>query len=807
MKFTLAWLKDHLDTSAPLAELTAKLSALGLEVEGVEDRGATLKAFTIARVLEAKQHPNADKLQVCKVETGAGIVEVVCGAPNARTGMIGVFAPVGSYIPGKALTLEARAVRGIVSAGMLVSEAELQLSEEGSGIIELPAEMGERIGQRFADAMGFADPVIEVKLTPNRPDCTGVRGIARDLAAAGLGTLKAEPKVTGVEGAFSCPIEIKLEFPAEAADACPCFAGRYLRGVSVGQAPAWMQQRLTAVGLRPINALVDVTNYVSLDRGRPLHVYDADKLNGAIRARLGRRGESFVGLDGKTHAVDESMCVIADDRAVLGFGGILGGEDTGVTSASKNILIECAYFDPVRTAATGRKTGIVSDARYRFERGVDPAFIKPGLDLATALMLQVAGGAPSKAKIAGTPPHPRTVIDFSFDLVEKLAGIAIAEGKIRATLEALGFSLAGKGSRSKVGVPSWRPDVGGPADLVEEVVRIHGLDQVPSAPMPRHRGVARALLTETQRRARRARRELAARGMVEAITWSFIAQDAARHFGGGQRELEIANPISSEMTSMRPSLLAGLLAAAQRNRHRGFSAAALFEVGQIYRDDTAQGQVLMASGVRVGNAASTGSGRHWTGTADTAGVFTAKADVVGLLAGLGFDADRAQVVRAAPAWFHPGRSGCLRLGPKTVLACFGEIHPEVLAALDVAGPAAAFEVDLAALPPEKRKALAKPRLNVADLLAVRRDFAFVLDQEVAAGDVIKAVLAADKRLIASVNVFDLFEGASLGPGKKSLALEVTLQPTEKTLTDDEIESVVAKVVAEVKKATGGAIRS
>ena len=807
MKFTLAWLKDHLDTSASLAELTAKLSALGLEVEGVEDRGATLKAFSIARVLEAKPHPNADKLQVCKVETGAGIVEVVCGAPNARTGMIGVFAPVGSYIPGKALTLEARAVRGIVSAGMLVSEAELQLSEEGSGIIELPAEMGERIGQPFADAMGFADPVIEVKLTPNRPDCTGVRGIARDLAAAGLGTLKAEPKLSGVEGAFRCPIEIKLEFPAAAADACPCFAGRYLRGVSVGQAPAWMQQRLSAVGLRPINALVDVTNYVSLDRGRPLHVYDADKLKGAIRARLGRQGESFLGLDGKTHLVDETMCVIADDRAVLGFGGILGGEDTGVTSASKNILIECAYFDPVRTAATGRKTGIVSDARYRFERGVDPAFIKPGLDLATALMLQVAGGAPSKAEIAGTPPQPRTVIDFSFDLVEKLAGIAIAEGKIRATLEALGFTLAGKGSRSKVGVPSWRPDVGGPADLVEEVVRIHGLDQVPSAPMPRHRGVARALLTETQRRVRRARRELAARGMVEAITWSFIAQDAARHFGGGQRELEIANPISSEMTAMRPSLLAGLLAAAQRNRHRGFSAAALFEVGQIYRDDTAQGQVLVASGVRVGNAASTGSGRHWTGTADTAGVFTAKADVVGLLAGLGFAAERAQVVRAAPAWFHPGRSGCFRLGPKSVIACFGEIHPQVLAALDVAGPAAAFEVDLAALPPEKRKALAKPRLAVADLLPVRRDFAFVLDQEVAAGDVIKAVLAADKRLIASVNVFDLFEGASLGPGKKSLALEVTLQPTEKTLTDDEIEAVAAKVVAEVKKATGGAIRS
>jgi phenylalanyl-tRNA synthetase beta chain len=806
MKFTLSWLKDHLDTTASIAELTDKLSALGLEVEAVEDRSEKLAPFTIARVLEAKRHPNADKLQVCKVATGDGIVEVVCGAPNARSGMIGVFAPVGSYIPGKALRLEARAVRGIVSAGMLVSEAELELSDEGDGIIELPAQMAERIGQRYVDVVGLADPVIEVKLTPNRPDCTGVRGIARDLAAAGLGRLKPERRLAGVEGTFKCPIAIKLEFAPEAADACPCFAGRYLRDVNNGPAPAWLQQRLTAVGLRPINALVDVTNYISLDRGRPLHVYDADKVKGAIRARLGRPGESFLGLDGKTHAVDASMCVIADDRAVLGFGGILGGEDTGVTANSKNILIECAYFDPVRTAATGRKTGIVSDARYRFERGVDPAFIKPGLDLATALMLEVAGGAPSEALIAGTPPQVDRVIDFPLDLVEKLAGIRIDEGTMRATLQALGFRLAGTGASIKVSVPSWRPDVGGPADLVEEVVRITGLDKVPSAPMPRPRGVARALLTEAQRRVRRARRELAARGMVEAITWSFIASEAARHFGGGQRSLELANPISAQMTSMRPSLLPGLLDAAQRNRHRGFSDLALFEVGQVYRDDTPDGQLMAAAGVRLGNAGGAGSGRHWSGAA-AAGVFDAKADVVGLLAGLGFDAGRAQIKREAPAWFHPGRSGVFRLGPKTVLASFGEVHPQVLAALDVSGPVAAFEVALAAVPLEKRKSLAKPGLKLVDLLAVRRDFAFVLDSDVAAGDVIKAVLAADKTLIAGVKVFDLFEDASLGASKKSLALEVTLQPTDKTLTDEEIEAVSAKVVAQVKKATGGDIRS
>jgi phenylalanyl-tRNA synthetase beta chain len=807
MKFTLAWLKDHLETSASITELTDKLSSVGLEVEGVEDRGAKLAAFTVARVLEAKQHPNADKLKVCKVETGSGVVEVVCGAPNARAGMIGVFAPVGSYIPGKDLTLEARPVRGIVSAGMLVSEAELEISEEGDGIIELPAAFAGRIGQRFAEAVGLADPVIEVKLTPNRPDCTGVRGIARDLAAAGLGKLKPERVPGGVEGNFKSPIDIELEFEPAAADACPCFAGRYLRGVNNGSSPAWLQQRLGAVGLRPINALVDVTNYISLDRGRPLHVYDADKLRGAIRARLGRKGESFLGLDGKRHAVDESMCVIADDRAVLGLGGILGGEDTGVTTTSQNILIECAYFDPVRTAATGRKTGIVSDARYRFERGVDPAFIKPGLDLATELMLEVAGGTPSRALIAGAPPEVKRVIDFSPALVEKLAGIVIDVKEIRSTLEALGFTLAGKAANLKVGVPSWRPDVGGAADLVEEVVRIAGLDKVPSAPMPRRYGVARALLTQTQRRSRRARRELAARGMVEAITWSFIAAAAARQFGGGSPGLELANPISSEMTSMRPSLLPGLLTAGQRNRHRGFNDVALFEVGQIYRDDTPEGQLLVAAGVRQGKAVLAGSGRHWTGSAETAGLFEAKADVAALLAGLGFDANRAQVVRAAPAWFHPGRSGVLRLGPKTVLAAFGEIHPEALAVLDVSGPATAFEVYLDALPRDKKRGIARPPFKVADLLAVRRDFAFVLDRDVAAGEVVKAVLAADKKLISGVNVFDQFEGASLGAGKKSLALEVTLQPTDKTLTDEEIEAVAARVVAEVKKATGGDIRS
>ncbi len=806
MKFTLSWLKDHLDTAASVEELADKLSAIGLEVESIDKGGEKLsQAFTIARVLEAKQHPNADRLQVCKVDTGKGIVEVVCGAPNARAGMIGVFAPVGTFIPGSNITLEARPVRGVVSAGMLVSEKELKLSEDHQGIIELDEKLGDRLGQPYADVLGLGDPVLELKLTPNRPDCTGVRGIARDLAAAGLGKLKPEKKITGVEGDYDCPIDIRLEFPKEAANACPCFAGRYIRGIKNSAAPDWMQQRLKAAGLRPINALVDVTNYISLDRGRPLHVYDADKLKGAIRARLGKKGEKFAGLDGKTYEVDETMCVIADDRAVLGFGGILGGDETGVTADTKNILIECAYFDPLRTAATGRKAGVQSDARYRFERGVDPAFILPGLDLATAMMLEVAGGKPSKARIAGAPPLTPRIISFPVNLVEKLGGIRLPEAQIRSTLEALGFAIEGS-ANVKVTVPSWRPDIHGAADLVEEVVRIVGLDKVPSAPLPRPSGVARPVLTEGQRRARRARRTLAGRGLVEAITWSFIPSDSAKSFGGGQEALELANPISSEMSSMRPSLLPGLLTAVARNRNRGIADVGLFEVGQAYRGAEPEEQFVAASGVRAGAAMLVGSGRHWSGAARSAGLFDAKADVFALLAELGFDAAKAQVVRDAPAWFHPGRSAALKLGPKTTLAHFGEVHPQTLKAMGVVGPVAAFEVFLGALPQQKRKGLAKSALQAADLLPVRRDFAFVLDLQVPAADVLRAAYAADKKLIADVSVFDLFEGQALGENKKSLALEVTLQPRERTLTDAEIEAVAAKVIAEVKKATGGEIR-
>lgn len=808
MKFTLSWLKDHLDTDASLEDIANRLSAIGLEVESVDNPAEKLAPFTVARVLEAKPHPNADRLRVCQVEVTPGkpSVEVVCGAPNARTGMIGVFAPLGTYIPGTGITLDKRPVRGVVSNGMLVSERELELSEDHEGIIELDPALGEQIGARYIDVLGLNDPVFEVKLTPNRPDCTGVRGIARDLAAAGMGKLRPEPKIGNVEGTFACPIEIRLEFTPETADACPVFAGRLVKDVKNGPSPAWMQNRLKAAGLRPISALVDVTNYVSLDRGRPLHVYDADKLKGAIRARLGLAGERFLALDGREYEVDETMCVIADNSGVLGLGGIIGGESTGCTEETTNVFIESAYFDPLRTAATGRKAGIQSDARYRFERGVDPAFVVPGLDLATDLILKLAGGKPSKRRIAGQPPEGRTTIDFDFRRIARLTGLTVKDAESRKVLSALGFEVEGKGPEVKVMTPSWRPDIHGSADLVEEVVRIIGLDKVPSTPIPRPQGVARPVLTDSQRRSRRARRVLAGRGLVEAMTWSFIPRPQSELFGGGAEALELANPISVEMSSMRPSLLPGLLTAAQRNRNRGFGNIGLFELGNAFRGDQPDDQRLVAAGVRAGAARLSGTGRHWDAPSQGADVFDVKADVFATLATLGFDPGRAQTAREAPAWYHPGRSGVLRLGPKTVLAHFGELHPKTLAALDVEAPVAAFEIFLDALPPEKRRSRARPAMVAPDLLPVRRDFAFILDESVPAGDVVRAAAGADKALIADVCVFDVFAGKSLGPGKKSVAIEVTLQPRERTLTDAEIEAVASKVIGEVKRATGGEIR-
>ena len=802
MKFTLSWLKEHLDTKAGVDAITEVLTRIGLEVEALFDPETAFAPFRVAEVVKCEKHPNADKLQICEVDTGAERLQVVCGAPNARAGMKGVFAPVGAYVPGIALTLTKAKIRGVESSGMLLSERELELSDEHGGIIELDPKT--KIGSPAATALGLDDAVIEVAITPNRPDCLGVRGIARDLAAAGIGALKKDA-VKPVKGDFPNSIPIALEFDQASADACPVFAGRLVRGVKNGPSPDWLQERLKAVGLRPINALVDITNYISYDRGRPLHVYDADKLTGAIRARLGKAGEAFLALDGKSYAVDGDMCVIVDDRAVLGLGGVMGGEESGVTEATVNVFVESAYFDPKRTARTGRKLGIQSDARYRFERGVDPDFVVPGLELASELVLELCGGAASKITVAGKPPKPNRPFKFDLGLVQRLSGLTLDNREIKRLLAALGVSLDGKGKHLKAAPPSWRPDIAAPVDLVEEVVRLTGVDNVPATPMQHDAGVARPVLTEAQKRQRLTRRVLAARGLVEAVTWSFIPPEEAKLFGGGQPELTLSNPISTELAQMRPSLLPGLITAAQRNRDRGFADGALFELGQAYRGARPENQFTAAAGVRFGRSALGGSGRYWSGEAPEADVFAAKADAVAALAALGIDQASLTVTREAPSWFHPGRSGTLKLGPKTLLGAFGEFHPELLEKLRIDPPIAGFELYLDAIPPSKRKGAGKA-LEASDLQPVRRDFAFLLGSDIEAGEVLRAALGADRVLISEVRVFDVFTGQGVPEGKKSLAIEVTLQPRDKTLTDAEIEAVAAKIVAAVQKATGGELR-
>jgi phenylalanyl-tRNA synthetase beta chain len=802
MKFTLAWLKEHLDTKASVDEITDRLTRIGLEVEEVFDPATKLAPFKVAKVLKAEKHPNADKLQVLEVDTGTERLQVVCGAANAHAGMKGVFAPVGSYVPGIDFTLTKAKIRGVESSGMMLSERELELSDEHSGIIELSADA--KIGSPAAKALGLDDAVIEVSVTPNRPDCLGVRGIARDLAASGLGKLKAD-KIKPVKAKASNSVPIKLEFDKGTADACPIFAGVLVKGVKNGPSPDWLQRRLKAIGLRPINTLVDITNYISYDRGRPLHVYDADKLKGAIRARLGKKGESFKALDGKTYDVDAEMCVIADDSKVLGLGGVIGGEETGCTDATTNVFIESAYFDPKRTAQTGRKLNIQSDARFRFERGVDPDFVVPGLELATRMVVELCGGSPSKLTIAGKPPKPNAPFKFDVGHVKRLSGLDLPGAKTKAMLTALGIKLGGSGKTLKASPPSWRPDISQSADLVEEVVRLVGVDSIPATPMPRASGVARPVLTEAQKRQRVVRRTLAARGFVEAVTWSFIPPSEAKLFGGGSPEVTLSNPISSELAVMRPSLLPGLVTAAQRNRDRGFADGALFELGQAYRGIESQDQYIAASGVRFGRSALEGTGRDWSGNAPEANVFLAKADAVAALASLGLDQASLTIAAEAPSWFHPGRSGVLKLGPKVTLGVFGELHPELLTALGIDALIAAFELYLDAVP-SRRKGLTKPALDASDLQAVKRDFAFLLNRNVAASDVIHAASGADRALITEVGVFDVFTGQGVPEGKKSLAIEVTLQPREKTLTDAEIEAVAAKIVAAVVKATGGELR-
>jgi phenylalanyl-tRNA synthetase beta chain len=801
MKFTLSWLKEHLDTDEPVEKLADKLTMIGLEVEHIEDKASALKPFTIARVISAEQHPNADRLRVCMVDPGNGAapVQVVCGAPNARAGLISVFSPPGTFIPGKNITLGVGTIRGVESRGMLCSAAELQISDDHDGIMELPADAP--IGARYAEWAGLGDPMFEINLTPNRQDCTGVHGIARDLSAADMGKFK-DPGIKPVKGEFPCPVKVTVEDAA----LCPGFALRLVRGVKNGASPKWLQRRLTSIGLRPINALVDITNFMTYDRARPLHVFDAAKVSGNLTVRRARDGETLLALDGRSYTLDAGVCVIADDHGVESLAGIMGGEASGCDENTTDVLIESALWNEINIAQTGRKLGINSDARYRFERGVDPAFMVPGLELATRLVMEICGGTPSENVVVGKTFGDDRVIEFPLTEVRRLAGIDVPLIEMRRILTHLGFMVAGSGPAVKIAIPSWRTDIHGKADIVEEIVRIVGVDKVPMTPFERGEQPREPVLTPIQLRTRRAKRALAARGMVEAVTWSFISKPAAELFGGGSSELALANPIASDLSDMRPSLLPGLVAAVQSNRDRGFPDAALFEVGQIFKGDKPEDQLTAASGVRHGFASSQGLGRHWSGS-KTADALDAKADALAVLAAAGAPMQPLQIVPGGASWLHPGRSGTIQIGPQNVLGYFGELHPRTLERLGADGPLMAFEVILERIPAAKQKPTrAKPVLELSAFQPVARDFAFIVDRNVGAGDIVRAAQGVDKKLITDVTVFDVYEGKGIDETKKSIAIAVTIQPLEKTMTDQEIDAVGTRIVAEVTKKTGGTLR-
>ncbi|SIS55218.1 phenylalanine--tRNA ligase subunit beta [Paracoccus saliphilus] len=794
MKFTLSWLKEHLDTTATLDQIAEALTDLGLEVEEVSDPAARLSAFTLARVVHAEQHPDADRLKLCRVLTDEGEKQIVCGAPNAREGITVVLAKPGDYVPGIDVTLSVGKIRGVESHGMMASERELELSDEHDGIIELPS--GE-VGQKFVDwlaenAPEKIDPTIDIAITPNRPDALGVRGIARDLAARGLGTLKPL-REANISPGFPCPIGVTIE--AGVAAKAPFFSGRMVRGVKNGPSPTWLQKRLTAIGLRPINLLVDITNFFTYDLNRPLHVFDAAKVTGDLTLRAAREGEEILALDDKTYRMPEGAVVICDENGPESIAGVMGGAASGSQEDTADVFIEAACFDPISTAATGRMLKINSDARYRFERGIDPEFTLQGLDLATQMVMELCGGEPSEVVTAGAIPDTARAYRLDPSRTASLVGLDIPEETQRATLEALGFRLEGDMAH----VPSWRPDVQGEADLVEEIARIASLTGLEGKPLPRLKpGVPKPVLTPLQMRERTARRQTAALGYNECVTYSFIDQAAASLFGGGADAVRVENPISSEMTHLRPDLLPGLLAAAARNQARGFADLALFEMGPVFAGGEPGEQATQLTGLLVGST----SPRDPFGSRRKVDLYDAKADAEAVLTVIGAPA-KAQINRKLDGWWHPGRAGNIALGPN-VLATFGEIHPRVLRELDVKGPAVGFTIRIANIPFPKTKTATRSALNIAELQAVERDFAFVVDPKVEALSLVNAAQGADKALIERVTVFDQFTG--LEGGRKSIAITARLQPRDKTLTDAEIEAVSQKIIDKVQKATGGVLR-
>jgi phenylalanyl-tRNA synthetase beta chain len=817
MKFTLSWLREHLDTTASLSEITETLTRIGLELESVTDRSAALAPFRIARVVEATAHPNADRLRACKVDIGNGeLISVVCGASNAQSGMKAVFAPPGSHIPGTNVTLKAGEIRGVLSAGMLLSAREMGLGEDHAGIVELPADAP--VGEAYARWAGLDDPLIEIGVTPNRGDALSVRGIARDLAAAGLGTLRpwsAEP----VAGRFPSPWRWAIEMPK----ACPWVLGRTVRGVRNGPSPRWLAERLVAIGLRPINTLVDITNFFTFDLGRPLHVFDAGKLAGGVLTMRPGAGETFRGLHGKDVTPTTEDCVIADAAGVQSLAGVVGGEATGCDEATDTVFLECALFDPVHVALTGRRHMIHSDARQRFERGIDPALLPAAVEAATRMILELCGGEASQVVAAGAEPAWQRTATLRFARLATLGGLAVSADEAVGSLQRLGFAVVARDAeRVTVAVPSWRNDIAAPsgldpapgidiagaaagrasvepeADLVEEVLRLRGLDAVPPVSMPVAGAIPRATLTPRQARAALARRVLAARGLLECVTFSFLAHEQAALFGPDDPALRLANPIAADLDQLRATPVATLALAAARNAARGWPDLGLFEIGPAFSGAAPEAQPAVAGALRTGTTP-----RHWLEAVRPVDAMDAKADACAVLAALGIAVDSLSASADAPGFYHPGQSGVLRQGPRA-LATFGVLHPRVVAALDLPAPAVAVEILLDAIPEPKRRRRGPPDLPA--FMPVRRDFAFVVDAAVTAEAVLRAVRGAERGLIASVALFDTYQGETIAAGKKSLGVEVVFQPRERTLTDAEIEAACEKVAASVARATGGRLR-
>jgi phenylalanyl-tRNA synthetase beta chain len=795
MKFSLSWLKEHLETGADIHAVADCLNRIGLEVEGIENPAEKLAAFRIAKVVTAAPHPQADKLQVLGIDNGDGIpLQVVCGAPNARAGMLGVFGPAGATVPANGMVLKVAEIRGVESNGMMCSIAELELGDDHDGIIELPADAP--VGQVYADWAGLDDPVIDVAITPNRQDCMGVRGIARDLAAARLGTLKPLP-VKAAATAFPCPTEIRIE--AAVQNACQAFYGRVIKGVTNGVSPDWMQQRLKSAGQKPINALVDITNYVMLDHGRPSHAYDLTQLNGAVTARLAKDGETVTALNGKEYTLTSAMTVIADEAGVHDIAGIMGGEHSGCSDTTTDVLLEVAYFTPEAIAKTGQALALTSDARTRFERGVDPAFLDDAVEIITTLILDICGGEASEVSHVGTPPALDYTMEYDPAHCLALGGVDVSAAQQREILQSLGFKVT---DTWQVTVPSWRRDIDGPADLVEEVVRIYGLDKVPSTPLPRADGVAKPTATPMQKIERKLRRTAAARGLNEAINWSFLPEKEAAAFGGG--EWTLANPISEDMKVMRPTLLAGLLSAAQRNTDRGASTVRLFELGRRYfkAADGSSDERLTLGLVLAGDK----TPRSWAGgKAAKFDAHDAKAEVLALLTAAGVATDSLMVMQEAGDHYHPGQSATLRMGPKIVLASFGALHPATAKTFDLDGAVMAAEIYFDAIPVRKASGFMRPAYTPPALQAVTRDFAFLVPADTPAGDLVRVVKLSDKANITNVRLFDRFDGQGVPEGQVSLAIEVTMQPQEKSYADADLKAISDAVIAAAAK-LGGVLR-